>query len=130
MNTIGASRPLAPWQVSTRTSSRGRSGSRISSVRVGAQPVQERLHRRRVALLEGERLGEERLDRLGRRRTEPGEQAPAAAALAEQADVELERRQEVDLRQQLAQARVRLGEGRPVARRLQTLVQASAPPRS
>ena len=32
MNTIGASSPLAPWQVSTRTSSRGWSGSRISSV--------------------------------------------------------------------------------------------------
>ena len=56
--------------------------------------------RRRVALLEGERLGEERLDRLGRRRTEPGEQALATAALAEQAGIELERRQKVDLRQQ------------------------------
>ena len=93
---------------------------------VGAQPVQERLHGRWMAVLEGERLGEKRLDRLGRRRTEPGEQALATAALAEQTGVKLEGRQEVDLRQQLVQALVRLCEGRAVARRLQTLVQAGA----
>ena len=78
---------------------------------VGAQPVQERLHGWRMALLEGERLGEKRFDRLGRGRTEPGEQAPAAAALAEQANVELEGRQKVDLRQQLMQALVRWRKG-------------------
>ena len=79
-------------------------------------------------VLEGERLGEERFDRLGRRRTEPGEQALATAALAEQAGVELEGRQKVDLRQQLVQAPYASAKGGAVARRLQTLVEAGATP--
>ncbi len=83
--------------------------------RVGAQPVQERLERRRVALLEGERLGQERLDRLDRRRAEAREQALAAAARAQQAGIELERRREVRLAQQLGEALVSFSEPRVLA---------------
>ena len=122
---IGASRPLAPWQVSTRTSSaagRGRGSApccrRATSAGMPAWTADGSARRRAP--------GRETLDRLGCRRTEPGEQALATAALAEQAGVELEGRQIVDLRQQLVQAPVRLDERRRVARQLQTLVEAGA----
>ena len=70
-----------------------------------------------MALLVGQRLGEERLDRLDRGAAEAADQLAHAAALAEQPAVELERRQVVGLRQQLGEALVRRGEARIVARR-------------
>ena len=63
-----------------------------------------------MALLVGERLGEERLDRLDRGAAEPADQLAHAAVLAEQPAIELERRQMVGLRQQPGEALVRRGE--------------------
>ena len=76
----------------------------------GLDPVQERLERRWMAALEGQRRGQELVERIVRLGTEPRQDAPAALARPKHLGEQLMRPHEVDAGQKLRELARRIRE--------------------
>ena len=102
--TTGASRPLAPWTVITRTALAGADGSRLISTSPRANQARKRSSDGDFAALELERARQQFVDRVARRQPEPAvELAAAVDRPGQDRFEEARRRREVGHRQQRAE---------------------------
>ena len=92
-NTIGASRPFAPWTVMTRTSLWPGSMSRLISRCPLTQPAQKPLQRGRGAVVVGQCQVEELIEGIGGLGSQASQHPGPSAFAVEHRGIELERRQ-------------------------------------
>ena len=111
--TSGASSPLAPWTVITRTALDGADGSRFTSTSPWPNQARKRSSEAISSLLERKRACDQFLDRIARRLAKPPEQLAPSVERARQDRLQKARRSDiVRHRQPVRQDGMRLGQMR------------------